>query len=352
MQGLLSKKKEKKVDKSVHYRPKSGALKKKKKRKTKKIDVKEYKYFITGVFGFILLILCITLIANILGSPKFHVSEYEFIGNKSISDELLLSTLESFSGKPIFFLDRNNVETKLSESFVFFDKVKTTKQYPNKVVVRIDEREPKIVLINLSGAYLIDEDGRIIDIISKEKINFSSDQLDIINGLGDPTGILVRTRMKVDSEKPENFHFNKIPLKEKIETLEKIRNELLDKVTSNFEKFSKEVSETKYKTMQQVLSYGNDTYDLFDFINIDLMGLSLEVVQYFSDPEGLQIKTITWEGPFLLKCEMKNNKALIFGIKRNISEQLEDYSLINNRLKKEGIDYTQIDLSSVKVSVK
>ena len=348
----------------VNFNPKQRqAIPRRKSPSKIKVNVSDgSKRIIAGVIGFLIIILLMTALFSILSSPKYYISEFSIIGNKSVTEDSLNQILSEYKDKSIFLTSSSSIENKLLDNFVFFKSVKVRKEWPNTIKININEREPKLVMINLNGSYLIDEDGRIIDIISTKSINFSDDNLDIIAGLGDPNADYVINILELElvdegiidptDEEQEEFDYSTIPLSRKLEILESLENDLRSRAEENFTLFNEETANSKYASLQRVFVYENIEYKQFDFINKELMLLSLEVSGFFNTPDTPQITQLLWEGDYLANIKLDNGKEIIFGTARNISEQLEDYTIIINELKINGVDYSRIDLSSKKISVR
>jgi cell division protein FtsQ len=94
-----------------------------------------------------------------LGDPFFQVREVEIEGYRKVSRETLLSLL-SLDGTPNLFTLRLREVTRKLESHPWIDYVKVRKVFPNKVSIRVEERNP-IAILQLEELYYIDTQGVI-----------------------------------------------------------------------------------------------------------------------------------------------------------------------------------------------
>jgi len=313
---------------------------------------------IIGMLAIILLSVLLALIFNFYSAEYFQVTSFKFMGTRSISQEELTQNLSEFKTQNLFLLNKNKVKETLLESYVYFDSVQITKVWPNELFININEREPSIVMINLNGAYVIDEDARIIDIITDDKIKITDEDINIINGFGNPNGEYVKAlvfsnwQIKNPDLNTEDFIFADIPLEDKLKILADLQHDLEVTANTKLEDLHVKASNTKYANLDQITLYENKAYNKFDFINENILNISNEVINFFQTRDDVIIESISWRGNYLLVVKQTNGNEIIFGAKRNISLQLEDYLIISSQLNFTGTDYTTIDVSSKKISVK
>lgn len=343
-------------DKRIIYKPKKSPIIKQRNR-SQSLSSKSLLKIFAGALLVIIISFLLYGSIKLIYSPRFKVTELEIIGNKSAPAQELAMEILASDQKSIFLLNTQQISNKLLQKYIFFKKVSIRKIWPNKLWVNILEREPKLIYINLNGAYLIDEDARIIQIISSAKINFSEDNLLIIRGLGNPNSSYVKDRLKTDflsqtKGSKAKFNFAKIPFSKKLAALEQIKTDLLTKADESLSSHNEKLKDSQYANFPQVYSYDNQNFDLYEEIDKKRLELTVEVENFFRNRKQERITHITWEGNFLIKFSQKNNKLVYFGTNRETSIQLEDYLLVTQQLRFEHKSYSQIDLSSEKISVK
>jgi cell division septal protein FtsQ len=309
--------------------------------------------------GFLLaIIILVTLITRLLTSEYFRIKKITYLGEKSITQEELDSKLSEFYSKNIIITRRKSIVNTLLDEYVYFKEVKVRKIWPDELIISINERQPQLSLINFNGAYVVDEDSRIIEVISQENINLSNDDLVVIKGLGNPDSIYIEKIIKAkwQEDNPDldikDFDFNTIPYEDKIKTLEDLKNTLTQKANDQLAHYSSVIADSKYSKLQFIKIYENKNYQEFDFINPEVLNLSSEVSKFFINDNLDSIADITWQGDYLMVITLNSGKQLIFGTHRDVAEQLEDYMIVRTQLELNGNDYSKIDLSSRKISVR
>jgi len=364
MLNILKKRRKKqkvKVD-PTSFKPKQVHLKKTVK-KLRKSTLKRPDFSkVIGILFVLITIICFYLGVNFLNSDRFRTGSFEFIGNKTVSSNELTENLSNFSNQSIFIINPHEIEEYLLEKFIYFKSIKTRKALPNKIIININEREPQIILINLNGAYLIDDEGKIIDVLLQKEINLDSETLKIIKNLGNPEADYVKERMTLSitpvadsleiDEAAIDDAFSQIPLEQKIRVLEDIRQELLIKTQSIFDEQNASLEISEYATLPRIYAYENKTHNKFDEINTALMELSIEVSKYFAQHPSVQIVRILWEGNYQSSFYLTTDQKMVFGTRRDINEQIEDFEIITDQLNREGKTFEVINLTSKKISVK
>lgn len=332
-------------------------------------SLREKKSIIYSLMGAVLLIAVIYLISSLLTNESFRIKSVEFIGNTSLTDAELQQRVETFVDRNIFLTRTSSIETALLESDLYFEDVRVQKFLPDQVRITLRERQPNITLINFNGVFLTDDDGTIVEIITRGEINLSPDDIDIIKGLGNPNADYVKQRVKrelmdaegitettddTETEETEEleFDFTAIPLSKKVDTLNQIRSELLSKASEIHSGYAQEASRSIYAGLPRVYVYANDAYELNDSVDLARLELTNEARSFFAAMDGFIIERVIWESRFIVTFSFTNGKTITFSTQRDYSEQLEDFSIIHEQLRISGDEYSNMDLSSSKVSVK
>ena len=166
----------------------------KKKRRAFKIKV---------ILSILFVFLFIGLFIYLLYSNHLRVSYIEITGNDKIESSQLKSfIIDKINGSKIiprynYFLITKNLNEDIKNNF-YFKEVKLIKKFPNKILVAVQEKEPKFILIINDKKYLIDDQGttmgplegetdekimnliKIIDTgntINKEELKISNNQI-------------------------------------------------------------------------------------------------------------------------------------------------------------------------------
>ena len=147
-----------------------------------------------------------------------------------------------------------------------------------------------------------------------------------------------------------SYSFANITLAQKTAVLKKLSIDYQKEIDDLFAKNSGIVLGSKYRDFPEVYSLQNDVLNSNDSVDLDRQNLSLDLINRLNS-SAMEYNQIRWEGSILVKVFLKNNKQLVFGSSRSLSEQWEDYQLVLNDLTKRGKGYSIIDISSTKISV-
>lgn len=338
-----------------------------------KLPAINIKKFGLGLVAFLIIVSVLYLFTFFATDQQFAVSDFVFIGNNQLDDSKLEASLSEIRGTNIFLLRTTDVAGKLIRENFFVKSVWIRKYYPNKLLINVTEREPSLTYINLAGVYIVDSDGNVLKQLFNEKLNFTQEGLDIINGFGDPNAAYVRERImsnlsitptptpsntlliKPDSSPtptptPADF-FEDIPISEKIKVLNEIKDELIETVNDTLDKNSTNVSQTEFAGLPRVFVYENNEYSENDIIDKNRLEVTNEANRFLKSSTEFIVERIIWQGRYLVVFKLTTGEEITFGTNRKASEQLEDMLIIQNQLRLEGKTFLKLDLSSKKVAV-
>ena len=114
------------------------------------------------VSGFLVLFLTIFLIL-VSTAPEFKISTVEVSGLQRISPQDLTTALR-ISGKPIFLVDLQQVNTDITSLFTELTDVKVSVDLPAKLIISVKERQPYIEWHFNEMVSWIDEEGYIFPV--------------------------------------------------------------------------------------------------------------------------------------------------------------------------------------------
>ncbi len=119
------------------------------------------------IVGAVLLILFTTFILQKkISINKFKVKEIKIENNKILKEYELKADLSFLYNKSMIFLNSYEIEKKIKEKS-FIKRLEVKKIYPNKLIIRIFEKEPIAILINKNQKFFL---GRKYDLIEYKKI--------------------------------------------------------------------------------------------------------------------------------------------------------------------------------------
>lgn len=128
------------------------------------------------IFGVVFILSVIVYISYkyVYLNPKFSIKNVSVVGGgKFVNEEDFWNiSKEKFTGKSIFSVKLQESSADLKNNFLGAKNVEVSKDYPDTIVVRIEERVP-IALIRTSESrsyYLIDREGYVLGEVSDEFI--------------------------------------------------------------------------------------------------------------------------------------------------------------------------------------
>ena len=126
------------------------------------------------------------LIAYLITSPIFNISEVEVLGNNKITSDTYLSLSKITLGNNIFNLSKKEIIQNIKEN-PYVDTVQVKRKLPNKIEITVTERNATYMLKILNSYAYINNQGYILE-SNREIVNtpvitgFSTSQEEIVPG--------------------------------------------------------------------------------------------------------------------------------------------------------------------------
>lgn len=108
----------------------------------------------------------------IFTSPWFEIREVHIEGNHYLDHNKILSLAESEYFFNIFMLDTSQIYKKLLVN-PWIEGVSIQKRYPNRLYIKINERQPEIVVFDQESYYLISHEGIILTVLAEIDKDYS-----------------------------------------------------------------------------------------------------------------------------------------------------------------------------------
>ncbi len=124
------------------------------------------RFFLVGIF----FIGALWGLNHLYNSSYFKIKKIEVEGNNYYQDSDIKEQLVDISGTNIFEVNIKEVEEKLVENLLWLKEVKLNKVFPDKVIIRVIERNPYIKIAYRNKLYLVDDEGVILDEIDKDEL--------------------------------------------------------------------------------------------------------------------------------------------------------------------------------------
>jgi cell division protein FtsQ len=126
-----------------------------------------------------LIIFFISILGSVFYSLLFHdffqVKEIKVSGNQKVKREfieekifnLIEKEILSFSSKSIFLINSANIQEVLLNSFPYLDDVDLNREFPDILIIEVEERKPVAVFNQDQKYFLIDKKGVIFEEITE-----------------------------------------------------------------------------------------------------------------------------------------------------------------------------------------
>lgn len=340
--------------------PKYSSLRRRRRRKIINTpEISGSKNILLGVVALIMITLTVFGLMKFITSGYFDIKEIQVIGLRNDNEEVN-NELEQFYGENILFKSSNQITKLLTDQHPTFKAIQVKKYWPNKLQISISEKQPLLFYINFTGVYVVDEEALITEILYTDKINFNDEQLNVITGAQGIDSKLVEERLSsefqltqqeiAEDEKVE-FDITTIPLDEKFKMLNIIREELIDQSLLILQEYSQKYDKSLYPDLITVYVFENKELKIREPVDEKRVSLTSEVLRFLNQ-RNITITEVNWEGKFLVRFKSDTSRQYVFGTSRILSEQLEDFDILISELSKENKNYSEIDFSSRKVSVK
>ncbi|MCA9380010.1 FtsQ-type POTRA domain-containing protein [Candidatus Dojkabacteria bacterium] len=341
--------------------PNYSSLRRKRRRTTLPTpDISGSKHIFLGVIILLILVSVFFALLKFITSGYFNIKEINIFGVRGVENIEIEESLEKYYEENILFMSRNDLETYLSDSFPTFKNVKAKKFWPNKIQIYISEKQPLLYYVNFTGVYIVDEEGLITKVLYSDQINFDDAQLNVITGADGINSKLVEERLaseyaltqeELTDEEKVDFDINTVPIDRKFEMLNTIREELIDQSLAILQNYTQQYDPSLYPDLKTVYVFENKKYEIREPVDQKRVTLTSEVLRFLSQ-KNITIVEVNWEGKFIVRFKTDTGRQYVFGTSRNLSEQLEDFEILISEFNKENKNYSEIDFSSRKVSVK
>lgn len=318
--------------------------------------------FVTKYLRIIVVGLIITLVLGLVGivvsalhsEEVYLVTDISFYGNQRIPSAELQTALEIYKGSSLLTISKYDLSARLKTQFTYLDSVVVSKLLPGKLEVGIVEKVPSSVLINLTGAYLLDQEALVLTVLKStpaEGITFEQSQ--IVAGYGDPNSQIVKEIYLSKITKPEDrakVEWDKVPLAEKEAALREIQQTLASRLAGQLEEGVIAVEASEFKDLSKIFTYDNTTYKAGELIQANYLKVSERIVEYFDTREELRVTEILWQSQYTIRVSVVSGKRFIVSAIDDLDSQLFKLEpIIKNGILNQGQTF---DLRGTKIVVK
>jgi len=317
-----------------------------------KFILRQYKFFLIIFLG-----LGIFVFARLMTKTDyFKVKEIRFEGVEQIEQEKLEEIAAKYKGKNIYSVSLSDVEKDVDALSVYIKEVYARKQLPSKLVVEITERYPRFVYIDFDGVYLVDKDNYVVAIPLEQKVSFSKEEWEAYYSQDTELEIIkqrIIANMELEEgEAEEEFDYSTVSIEEKTAVLQEIKNEINQVINAHFKDVNEQMNKTDFAGLQRIYYYGNSQYKEGDVLDNEALVYTIEALEFFDRRDDLSVTETIWESKFSLRVSTLENKTFIFGVNRDIEDQLSDLEIVLAELSTAGKSYSRIDVRAEITSVR
>ncbi len=140
-------------------------------RRRRKIGLRKFWQVLKAIFALLFLAGAIYGLNYFYNSDYFKVKEIIFEGNSHYSYESFNDISKKYLGKNIFEVKKKSLEDSLIINFYWLKSVDLKKVFPDKLIIRVYERKPFIIINYSKSFYLLDEEGVIIEKLDGEDMD-------------------------------------------------------------------------------------------------------------------------------------------------------------------------------------
>ncbi len=116
-------------------------------------------------------------------SEYFKVKNIDVEDNTHYENEEILGLIPEVIGANIFEINKKMVEDTITRELTWVKGVELSKIFPDRVVVKLVERKPELIIVYKVNYFLMDGEGVILDRIDKKNLNNYKDLLLIKNAV-------------------------------------------------------------------------------------------------------------------------------------------------------------------------
>ncbi len=124
----------------------------------------------------LILIVFLTVFYLICFYSPFQIKEVEISGNQKVSTDNVRNSAEInlpkkilfFNSKSIFLINLKGIEENLLGNFPQINKVDFDRDFPSKLIILVEEREPVAILEKGEDNFFLDQEGIIFEKVSEK----------------------------------------------------------------------------------------------------------------------------------------------------------------------------------------
>ncbi|MDD5622108.1 MAG: FtsQ-type POTRA domain-containing protein [Actinomycetota bacterium] len=116
-------------------------------------------------------------------SEYFKVKNIDIEENTHYKNEEILDLIPEVIGANIFEINKKTIEETITGGLTWVKEAELRKIFPDRVIVKLTERKPELIIVYKNDYFLMDGEGVILDRITEKNLNSYKDLLLIKNAV-------------------------------------------------------------------------------------------------------------------------------------------------------------------------
>lgn len=281
----------------------------------------------------------------------FGIKKIQLSGNKQISVKAIEEKCSGNLNKNIFTLSVDKLENDLREMSVFVKKTHVEKLLPDTLAVNIEEREPLAVWRTVNGAYLIDNEGYILEKAINENINLEVIQNNLLLENTDEENAdnqpeideenIGQEQERNEAEDQDSTINLDEDLEKQIDWELKQREKEINLFEINFDDYL-QLPDT-FKKYPQVKVWSDQIFEVGTYTETEILNKYLTLNVELNSYSFEAVETLVFSESKAL-VNFKEGFKVYFKLNTDIPSQIKILNFIYSKLQMEGITFKEIDL--------
>lgn len=302
--------------------------------------------------GLVIIIVAGLGISFLHSQEAFILKDIVISGNNKISTLEIVSELQHLKGQSLFSFNAAGIEQQLKQKFSYARDVEVRKVLPGTIEVEVVERFPVQARITQSGAYLVDEDRVVVEVLYEDAVpELTAEDRLVLTGYGNANSKFIQDRYtnKIeDLPEDQQIKWEVLSDERKQKELNEYRAELESKVEARLSK-NKEALAGLGLQLAVVEDFSASTYAVGTKVEAGKFNVS-NFVQANLTQKNYVVQRLTWRTNFALYVNLEGGMQLIFSVTKDPGRQILEFETVKARGDLRGVSI--IDLRSNLIAVR
>lgn len=283
----------------------------------------------------------------------YVITDITVSGNTQTSSLAIVSALDNLRGTSLLLVSTASVEQKLLSEFPYLKQAVVRKVLPGKIEIEVVERFPVMSYINLTGVFLLDDEGVVVTVVTSNEVPaLTTEEQLVFDGFGDINANYTYEKYRskfTDEEERAAIKWEEVPENEKRAALDELKNDLVVRVIAQQDAGLAVLNQSQFAQLPRVFAVDANAWKLGNKFLESKFEISKAIIDYLT-VEQLGIIKIQWQSDFTIIVDLVEGKQLLFTSTRDIHVQIQALETLRSRIDMTNVRI--IDLRSELVSVR